>query len=404
MKNFLHNLDDSYDVIVCGAGPAGLVSAHNLIWAGNSAIKSGKGLKVALLDRRDPWREPVACAEAVSRRGLHSLVPVEKDWIRSVVDGVDFVAPDGTLVRYEQKKSGYIIDRARMHARLAERCAERGAHCHFRAAVKNISLPDAEGLRTVTVSVDGQQIDLKARAVIDCTGAGDSLGTDEGLRNGKIDLETAVFAILKGIPHARNFIRMYYGQEFFPGGYGWVFPRTADTANVGLVIAKEFNAAKSARKRMLEWVAKEWPGVTIERMHGGPIACGEETLLLGHAGLFKAGDSASMVNPLSRAGILEAMKAGRAVSVAVLKYLQNPAQSSSIIEDYEETWKGLHGAGHMRLARAKAAFTAIPDSLFNKAARKINKIPLKRRSLLRIFLATLTGSPRLLWQMRSLLR
>ena len=72
-------------IAVVGAGPAGLTTALKL---------SEKGYKdIVLLDKRDPWREPVACAEAVHKGGLASVVEIGDDWIRSDVDGVDFYSP-----------------------------------------------------------------------------------------------------------------------------------------------------------------------------------------------------------------------------------------------------------------------------------------------------------------------
>src|SRR4051812_18051571 len=123
----LDNLLPEYDFAVIGAGPAGLLAALVL-------ARSGKQFRIALLDKRDPWREPVSCAEAVHRQRLESLVPkVEPEWVRGPVDGAIFVAPDGTPVRFEIPGSGFLIDRALMHRRLAEQSHELGVHCNFRA-------------------------------------------------------------------------------------------------------------------------------------------------------------------------------------------------------------------------------------------------------------------------------
>src|SRR5690606_35776416 len=64
IPNFLTMTDTllpDYDFLVIGAGPAGLLAAMTL--ADGQTPRGSR--TIALLDKRDPWREPVSCAEAV---------------------------------------------------------------------------------------------------------------------------------------------------------------------------------------------------------------------------------------------------------------------------------------------------------------------------------------------------
>jgi digeranylgeranylglycerophospholipid reductase len=392
-----------YDFAVIGAGPAGLLAALNLALA-NHRKRTPREYTIALLDKRDPWREPVSCAEAVSAAGLRSLVPkVEAAWVREPIDGVIFISPNGTRVTFEKKGSGLLIDRALMHKNLAEEGRRHGVHCNFRARAVEVSRY-AGGWRTVKYEGDVTG-ELRARVVVDASGPGAGFGQGENIVQGDFDVEPALFALVRGLEYPVNYIQMFFGHNYAPGGYAWLFPRDKNVANVGLVIGKKFAREAPARKTMQKFLEQVYPGAVVETMQGGAIPCGYTNRPLAVENLFKAGDAANMVNPISRAGILEAMQGGALAAEAALEVIALDRETDKLryYRGYKEKWDRAYGDANLRIHKAKDAFNSIKDETFDKAAGALSRIPKEKVTMGRIFMATLWHSPSIIWKMRSLI-
>jgi digeranylgeranylglycerophospholipid reductase len=395
-----------YDFVVIGAGPAGLLAALTL-------VRSGKGYRIALLDKRDPWREPVSCAEAVHRARLEALVPVvEPAWVRGPVDGVIFVAPDGTPLRLEKPGSGLLIDRALMHRRLAEQNRELGVHCNFRT--RTLSLSHLEnGFRVLHyesphATVPGAEKasgELRARVVIDCSGPGTGFGQGERITQGNFDVEPALFALVTGIKYPVNYIQLFFGRNYATGGYAWLFPRDEHVANVGLVVGRDYAQEAPARQALKRFLEQTYPGAEVASFQGGAIPCGYPDDPLAVDNLYKAGDAANMVHPISRAGILEAMTGGKLAAEAALKTLEMAREDDRqrVYVEYKAKWDAAYGKSHRRICRVKKNFMKIPDPVFNRAAHSLARLPADKRSMSRVILTTLWQSPLSLWKMRGLL-
>ena len=61
---------------------------------------------------------------------------------------------------------------------------------------------------------------IAAKVVIDCSGPGAGFGAGEAITQGNFDVEPAVFALVKGLKYPTNYIQMFFGTNYAPGGYG----------------------------------------------------------------------------------------------------------------------------------------------------------------------------------------
>ncbi len=397
MTIFRSNL---YNVVVCGAGPAGLMAAYQL---GKLAGNDGR---VLLLDKKEPWKEPIFCAEAVSTHRLNELWPIDESWVRGSISGIYFTSPKGYKAEFYSKDCGRLLDRSKFHHAIADACVEAGVECRYDALVKSI-FRDESGWH-LNVQVGGEMVEISARAVIDATGPGCRLTRGipclEGIESGDIDLEPAIFAVAEGIEHKRDHIDLFYGSEF-PGGYGWIFPRDGKEVNIGFVLAKDAKPGISMRDKLKQFITNHYPEASVKAVYGGMIACGQSNKPMAKCGLFKAGDAASCVNPLSRSGIVEALLCGKLVAESVHEWLAAADENARVnIESAVlDRWMKALGKSHLQIARAKPGLAKIKDEQFDKAAMRLSKLPREKQTLLRIFFAVLWSCPSVIWKMRSFL-
>lgn len=390
-----------YDVVVCGAGPAGLMAACTY-----GRLTGGAG-RVLLLDKKEPWKEPIFCAEAVSTGRLNALWPISPKWVRGGISGIYFTSPKGYRAEFYSKDCGSLLDRALFHHALADGCAEANVECHFNTLVKGLSREGDSW--NVQAMVEGEVVCLKSKVVVDATGPGCRLTHNieclEGIESGDTDLEPALFAVAEGIEHSREHIELFFGSEF-PDGYGWVFPRDGVEVNVGFVLGKNADVGMPLRQKLQEFISNRYPGAKVKAIYGGKIACGQSKRPLAKLGLFKAGDAASCVNPISRSGIVESLLCGKIVAEAIVEWLACDSDDAraKVEASVLDRWMKAQGKAHLQIANAKPIFGKITDAQFDRAAEKLSKIPRGKATLWRIFFTVLSACPSLIWKMRSFLR
>ena len=98
------NIQNQYDIIVVGAGPAGSIA---------SEVAAATGVSVLLLEKDAQVGSPVRCAEGVGCETVEKLLqsPVPAEAISTTVSKYCFVAPDGTRIYPQVSLMGYILNR-----------------------------------------------------------------------------------------------------------------------------------------------------------------------------------------------------------------------------------------------------------------------------------------------------
>lgn len=395
------------DVLVVGGGPAGLVAAR-------TAADGGKA-DVLLVERDRAVGAPVRCGEGVGSAGLAEFLdPAGADgtyapWVAQRITRVLFWAPDGTEVRVAHGDVGYILDRTRFEPALAADAAAAGAELRLGTEVVGLAREGQEWVADLSGPQGRSRV--RARIVIAADGVEGMIGRWAGLdtRVPARDMESCAQYLLGNVDIDDQAIVLHFGESVAPGGYAWVFPKGARTANVGLgVVSLHARRAaggpttppacpgRTAVNFLDDYVGAIFPqAVKTGRTVGGVVV--HPTIARTVAdGLMVVGDAAHMINPISGAGIVNGMKAGRLAGETAVAALEVNDTSARRLQTYHDRWMALLGDDHQRFYRVKEALSRFDDGFYNRLARTVNAIPDAKRTLGRIFGAALIQHPGLL--------
>lgn len=325
----------NYDVIVCGAGPAGSIAALTAAQA---------GLKVALLEKY-PLPRHKTCGGGtpmVVQEFLRDLAPeafVESNVLR-MRHTWNFAEPCLAAINPPETAaplSLWMMQRSRFDNALAQRAAQAGADLRDGLAVRSVEIDGdrvqvrAQATKTSTSETKGQEFVASARHVIGADGANGITSKAANLR------QTRAIALAMEVEHPHQWgtghpdlqpdvAHLEYGAV--KRGYAWIFPK-GDHLNVGAGLfrpdRKDTRGDRQIRQQLQQAIFTYLDTLKIPydpdqmqfHAHPLPIWHGKEPLSTPDGRILLVGDAAGLINPFFGDGILHAVKSGAIAATCI---------------------------------------------------------------------------------------
>lgn len=330
-------MDIDIDVLVVGAGPAGSMAAK--------AAAVG-GARTLMIEKRQEIGTPVRCGEGVGKHWLKEAgVEESRAFIAHEITRSRVFAPDGACFSIDSLgagKSGYVVERDLFDRFLAKEATRAGAEIMIKTSATDLLRDDGRiaGARCQHMA---EVFDVHAKVVIGADGFESQVGRWAGLttRLRMRDVASCLQYTLAGVDVETNSFDFHLGSQA-PGGYLWVFSKGKDLANVGIgaCLAKLHDRAEV--KGYLDAFIARHPtlaaGEVIEEVAGGISASLPVTKSVA-PGLMLAGDAARLIDPISGAGILNALLSGRWAGEVAADAVEAGDASEVRLLAYERRWR-----------------------------------------------------------------
>ncbi len=382
-------LQNKYDVVVVGGGPAGSMAA----W---EAAKGG--VSVCMLEKDRDIGYPVRCGEAAGESGLRQFVEIEDSWIAEKITSVKLVSPNLTSVDIDfAAETGYILNRRIFDYDLSRYAANAGAEVYTKAYVKNVLANNGE-VNGVVLDYLGEEKQIQAKIVIGADGLTSRVGRWAGLKTlvRMKDMESAVQYSVANVDIEPNKMIMYVGRNHAPGGYIWVFPKGKKFANIGIGISGKYSKHKSAQKYLDEFMEREYPDAAILTTMCGGVPCAKPMEKPVAGGIMLVGDAAHQINPMTGGGIVAGMKGGWIAGQVAAEAIKKNDYSEDSLLEYPKRMRKDFGKNHERFYKIKEVTEKLTNEELDSIAEKVLSIPHNKRTLTSVFKAAVFKKPTLI--------
>ncbi|MFH1579710.1 MAG: NAD(P)/FAD-dependent oxidoreductase [Thermoplasmatota archaeon] len=391
-----------YDVVVVGAGPAGSMTAK---WAAKG------GARVLLIEKRQEIGSPVRCGEGISRSWLDSVgITLDAKSVAREVKGAKIVAPNGSSFYLSEKMAGnevgIVLERVFFDKLLARDAVKAGADLMLKTSAVKL-LKTGDKVTGVKIKSWGETKDIKCGCVVGADGYESQVGRWAGINTSLAprDIQTCFQYRLTNINHEADYCEFVLGSKA-PGGYIWIFPKSEDTANVGIGMQLTKLKDPGEVKKYLDKFVQNDPrlrkGKPLELVSGAVSSCAPIDKAIG-SGILLVGDAARQIDPITGGGISNSCKAAKVAGEVLARATREKDFSERSLQRYEKGWRDLIENHLYRNWMAKEKLVTLTDDTFNKIIATLNEVGVDKMSTYSILKAIEAKHPELVREFQEFL-
>jgi len=382
-----------YDVVIIGAGPSGSAAAYYL---------ATQGIDVLLLDKSNFPRDKT-CGDGLTPRAISViqdmgiLGPVSAAGYR--INGIELHGRLGSSMVSALPQHPLfpdymlVVPRLKLDDLLLKRAVESGAE--FQGQVRVRGIDQSQDYVVVHGQRQGKPVQFQGRVAILAVGANINLLIDLGILSKSPSVILAARGYYHGLSSLNSHVQAHFEHVPLPG-YGWVFPTSQSSANIGIGFwpshLRWYKRPSSAVSAMQEWL-HDSPKLTKiikdGELQGGikgyPLRIDFTHAPVRKGRILLVGEAAGLVSPFTGEGIDFGLESGQLAAQYLIDCFQKNDLSLATLEGYETLLRTRFQRLFSLLETIRRLY--INPVLMNRAILATNRFPDLKQVLVKIMLS-----------------
>lgn len=316
------------DVIVIGAGPAGIHAAFLLAQA---------GLDVALFEAQCRVGERAICSGVVGNEAFARFdLPTQP--IVSEIRCIQAISPGGRKLEHRTDEPlAQVIDKGEFNRALAQRAVESGVELRLGCWVSSLKV-EKHSVGIQYRCVESGAASLRAQVAVITTGVNGALNHALGLAHPRQFLRALQAEITLPPNGHGTATRVFVGQGVAPGAFGWEIPLGNNRWRVGLMTESNPEPYFAA---LLKKVAPqtEVSALRIDRKGIAQAAAGRCVV----DRVIAAGEAAGHIKTTTGGGIYYGLLSAELVADVLIRAFRSKNFSARSLGEFERYWRSTFG-------------------------------------------------------------